>query len=197
MRQSHKTLALWVLLLLMLWAIFQIINKDSTRREDIEFSKFRQLVVEGKVKEVEISLTGQGTAGVFEGKFNDDHAFRTTGVLSEAVEKSLEDQKVRYKIEPKAEPGLWHNVLLTWLPMIFLVVIFFFFMRQLQSGGGKAMSFGKSKAKLMNENQNKITFGGCCGRRRGQRGRPRDHRVSFATRRSSRVSVVVFRRVFC
>ena len=54
-------------------------------------------------------------------------------------------------------------MLLTWLPMIFLVVIFFFFMRQLQSGGGKAMSFGKSKAKLMNENQNKITFADVAG----------------------------------
>ena len=163
MRQSHKTLALWVLLLLMLWAIFQIINKGPSDREDIEFSKFRQLVAEGSVKEVEISLTGQGTAGVFEGKFTDERAFKTTGVLSEAVETSLETQKVKYKIVPKAEPGLWHNVLLTWLPMIFLVVIFFFFMRQLQSGGGKAMSFGKSKAKLMNENQNKITFADVAG----------------------------------
>ncbi len=163
MRQSHKTLALWVLLLLMLWAIFQIINKGPSDRENIEFSKFRRLVQEGSVKEVEISLTGQGTAGVFEGEFNDGRAFRTTGVLSESVETALEDKKVQYKIEPKAEPGLWHNVLLTWLPMIFLVVIFFFFMRQLQSGGGKAMSFGKSKAKLMNENQNKITFADVAG----------------------------------
>ena len=163
MRQSHKTLLLWVLLILMCWAVFQIFSKDNTHREDIEFSKFRKLVIEGNVKEVEISLTGQGTAGTFEGKFNDDRSFRTTGVLSEAVEAALEEKNVKYKIEPKAEPGLWQNVLLTWVPMIILVVIFFFFMRQLQSGGGKAMSFGKSKAKLMNENQNKITFADVAG----------------------------------
>ena len=59
---------------------------------------------------------------------------------------------------PKSEGGFWQSVLITWLPMLFLVAIFFFFMRQLQSGGGKAMSFGKSKAKLLNENQNKVTF---------------------------------------
>ncbi len=168
MRQSHKTLALWVLLILMVWAIIQIVNSDSKPTADIKFSEFRQHLADGKVETVKVGLTSQGNAGVFEGEYKteikkDTKHFRTTGVLSDDVVKQLEAQGVTYSIEPKAEPGLLQNVLLTWLPMLFLVAIFFFFMRQLQSGGGKAMSFGKSKAKLMNENQNKITFADVAG----------------------------------
>jgi cell division protease FtsH len=53
---------------------------------------------------------------------------------------------------------VWPQLLLSWLPMLLLIAIFFFFMRQLQSGGGKAMSFGKSKARLLTDSQNRITF---------------------------------------
>jgi ATP-dependent Zn protease len=59
--------------------------------------------------------------------------------------------------------GLLTSVVLTWLPMLFLVAMFVFFMRQLQSGGGKAMSFGKSRARLVNDSQNKVTFADVAG----------------------------------
>jgi cell division protease FtsH len=163
MRQSHKTLALWVLLILMFWAIYQIISQEQTPKEQPEFSKFLKQVKDGNVKEVTITLTGQGAAGSFEGKLSDDRSFKTTGVLSDRVEELLDKHGVTFKVIPKSEGGFWQSVLITWLPMIFLVAIFFFFMRQLQSGGGKAMSFGKSKAKLMNENQNKVTFADVAG----------------------------------
>ena len=164
MKQSHKTLALWVLLLLMFWAIYQIISTEQTPREQPEFSKFLEKVEEGNVKDVKVTiLQGQGNAAVFEGKYGDDRSFKTNGVLSESVLDTLQKKKVTFEVVPKAEGGFWQSVLITWLPMIFLVGIFFFFMRQLQSGGGKAMSFGKSKAKLMNENQNKVTFADVAG----------------------------------
>ncbi|MEQ8273044.1 MAG: ATP-dependent zinc metalloprotease FtsH [Deltaproteobacteria bacterium] len=163
MRQSHKTLALWVLLILMFWAIYQIISQDHAPKEKFEFSTFLAKIEEGNIKEVKISLTGQGTAGRFEGKLADDRSFSTTGVYSDNVEKSLLEHNVVFEVEPEDKGGFWQSVLITWLPMIFLVAIFFFFMRQLQSGGGKAMSFGKSKAKLMNENQNKVTFADVAG----------------------------------
>lgn len=163
MRQSHKTLALWVLLIVMFWAIYTIIDQDHAPKEKYQYSQFLQQVDEGQIKEVKVTLTGQGTAGAFEGKLADDRAFQTTGVYTEAVEKALRAHNVTFEVVPKAESGLWQGLLITWLPMLFLVAIFFFFMRQLQSGGGKAMSFGKSKAKLMNENANKITFADVAG----------------------------------
>ncbi len=158
MRQSHKTLALWVLLILMFVAIYQIIAQEQSPKEAPEFSQFLKKVETDGVKEVKVVLTGQGNAGVFEGKYSDDRSFKTTGVLSESVLAALQEHVDPFSIEPKPEGGFWQSVFITWLPMIFLVAIFFFFMRQLQSGGGKAMSFGKSKAKLMSENQHKITF---------------------------------------
>jgi cell division protease FtsH len=163
MRQSHKTLALWVLLILMFWAIYQIISQEHPPKDQPEFSKFLREVEEGRVKDVKVILSGQGQAGAFEGHYTDDRSFKTTGVLTDDVMKRMQANGLTFDIVPKAEGGFWQSVLITWLPMIFLVAIFFFFMRQLQSGGGKAMSFGKSKAKLMNENQNKVTFNDVAG----------------------------------
>ena len=71
--------------------------------------------------------------------------------------------EAKAELEEKEESSLWTLLLGSWLPMLALVFIFFLFMRQLQSGGGKAMSFGKSKAKLLGEHQNKVTFADVAG----------------------------------
>ncbi len=163
MRQSHKTIALWVLLILMFWAIYQIVVQPPGPKDTPKFSRFLKDVQDGNVKEVKVTLTGRGQAGVFEGKLLDDQPFKTTGVFSDDVMALLRDKKVTFDVVPKEEGGFWQSILITWLPLIFMVAIFFFFMRQLQSGGGKAMSFGKSKAKLMNESQNKVTFDDVAG----------------------------------
>lgn len=163
MRQSHKTLALWVLLIVMFWAIWHIVTQDHSPKEKYQFSKFMRQVEEGNVKEVKVTLTGVGNAGNFEGNLKDDRAFSTTGVYTDRVEQTLLERNVAFEVIPETKGGFWQSILITWLPMLILVAIFFFFMRQLQSGGGKAMSFGKSKAKLMNENQNKVTFADVAG----------------------------------
>src|SRR5690606_12560633 len=74
------------------------------------------------------------------------------------ITAALDQRGVSYKVKSKEESTFWQSLIISWLPMLFLVVIFFFFMRQLQAGGGKAMSFGKSKAKLLTDHQNKVTF---------------------------------------
>src|SRR6185312_11961495 len=71
--------------------------------------------------------------------------------------------KLSYTVVKENENGFWQQVFVTWLPMLVLVVLFLVFMRQLQVGGGKAMSFGKSKAKLLSENQRKMTFADVAG----------------------------------
>ncbi|HEX4417665.1 MAG TPA: ATP-dependent zinc metalloprotease FtsH [Kofleriaceae bacterium] len=72
--------------------------------------------------------------------------------------KEIRDAGIKYSVKSKDESSIWPQVLVWWLPMLLLVGIFFLFMRQLQSGGGKAMSFGKSKAKLLSDHQNRVTF---------------------------------------
>ncbi|TNF22402.1 MAG: ATP-dependent zinc metalloprotease FtsH [Deltaproteobacteria bacterium] len=83
--------------------------------------------------------------------------FTTIGDLSE-YRKALVARGIRIREEPEGENSFWLSILGTWLPMIFIFFIFFLFMRQLQAGGGKAMSFGKSRHKLLNESTNKVTF---------------------------------------
>ena len=162
MRQSQKTIVLWGALLLMFYMIYQIVDTQQAPKDNPIFAEFKKHVVEGNVKEVTVEMTGRQTA-TFRGKLQDDRTFKTVGVFSDSVEKLFAEHDVQFKVVEKETGGFWQSILITWLPMIFMVAIFFFFMRQLQSGGGKAMSFGKSKAKLMNESQNKITFADVAG----------------------------------
>ena len=88
---------------------------------------------------------------------NDGAMFTTVGELGD-YRKELTARGVEVTEENEAENSLWLSILGTWLPMIFIFLIFFLFMRQLQAGGGKAMSFGKSRHRLLNESANKVTF---------------------------------------
>jgi len=70
----------------------------------------------------------------------------------------LKKNKVLIKVKPAEKTSLWQSILISWFPMLLLIAVWIFFMRQMSSGGGKAFSFGKSKAKLLNESENKVTF---------------------------------------
>jgi len=163
MRQSHKTLAIWVLLIAIVLLVWQFVDQKEQPKDKPGFSKFLADVEKGNVKTVKVVLSGQGDAGTFKGTLTDDTDFETVGVFSEGVISSLRSHNVDFKVETAPKDSIWQNLLIYWLPLIVVLGVFVFFMRQLQSGGGKAMSFGKSKAKLMNENQNKITFADVAG----------------------------------
>src|SRR5207245_8658636 len=77
--------------------------------------------------------------------------------------KGLSDKGVDVKVENQEANSLWLTILTQWVPTVFLFLFFIFFMRQLQGTGGKAMSFGKSKAKLLSESRNKVTFADVAG----------------------------------
>ena len=163
MRQSHKTILLWLLLILMFVSIYQLFTSGTKADERIPLSTFTQLVTEGKVKS--LHLNGQE----YKGKLLDGKDFKTTGPAdSGEMVKLLETGRAKnkdftYEIEAHGE-SIFSGPLFTVLaPMVLLVVIFFLFMRQLQAGGGKAMSFGKSKAKLLNEQGRKVTFADVAG----------------------------------
>jgi cell division protease FtsH len=167
-KQSHKTLLLWVLLILMFVAIYHLVTSEEGPRE-VPFSDFITDVNAGRVERAEF----QGREGATEIHFtrvdNENREQRITfaGSDTQEIEERLMESRqapneVRIVHQP-TDQNVWTSVLVTWLPMIFLLVIFFFFMRQLQASGGKAMSFGKSKARLLNESQNKVTFADVAG----------------------------------
>ncbi|MEM9074153.1 MAG: ATP-dependent zinc metalloprotease FtsH [Myxococcota bacterium] len=163
MKQSHKTLLLWVLLILMFVAIWNLVKGEEQPRT-VAFSQFLTHVRDGQVERVKIQPSEH--SGQYEYVLETERGPEkkmTNGRLSDRVDQLLEDHNVSVEWLPEDQNSLWTSLLVTWLPMIFLLVIFFFFMRQLQASGGKAMSFGKSRARLLNESQNKVTFADVAG----------------------------------
>ncbi len=163
MKQSHKALLMWVLLILMFVAIWNFFAGE-TRSQSVAFSDFlsdvrQDKVATVKVKDREFRYTLKGdTSPRPEEKV-------TIGMPSEELNKELlkPERAIKVTVEKEEQSPLWMSALVTWLPMIFLLVMFYLFMRQMQAGGGKAMSFGKSRARLLNESTNKITFSDVAG----------------------------------
>ena len=165
MKQSHKTLLLWVLLILMFVAIYQLVTNEEPPRQ-VPFSDFVTDVRGGHVESVTAKPRDGATdiTFIFVGDSERRETRESVGPpLSQELVNELQEHGVRTEVEPANENGIWTSMLISGLPMILLLVIFFFFMRQLQASGGKAMSFGKSRARLLNESQNKVTFADVAG----------------------------------
>ncbi|MEM9190639.1 MAG: ATP-dependent zinc metalloprotease FtsH [Myxococcota bacterium] len=166
MKQSHKTLLLWVLLILMFVAIYNLVA-EGEQPKTVAFSDFTADVQNGRVDKVEIRPHNNSAEITFWVRPQADSGPRekkiTTGFATEELIDELGEHSVNVQVLPEDENGLLTSILITWLPMLLLLGLFIFFMRQLQSSGGKAMSFGKSRAKLLNESQNKVTFADVAG----------------------------------
>jgi cell division protease FtsH len=99
-----------------------------------------------------------------DGELNDKSSFTTNGPTNtERVQRLLQKHDVEQSFKPTDETGLWQSLLYAWGPILLFTGLWFLLFRQLQSGGGKAMSFGKSRAKLLNENQQRVTFADVAG----------------------------------
>jgi cell division protease FtsH len=145
---------LWILLIAMFISFYHIFTATPQEGKEIPFSQFWQEVEQDNVRNV--TIKGNQIRGEFvEGA---DRKFVTRALLTDELIMDLKKHKVAVQVEKEDDNPFWQSALLSWLPMIFLFVIFIFFMRQLQAGGGKAMSFGKSKARLLTSHTNKVTF---------------------------------------
>ena len=134
-------------------ALFNIFNQPLDNQSNVIFSEFMDQVESGKISEV--TIQGDRVSG----KYTDGSSFQTmTPSKDQDLVRILREKGVRIVVVPPEQTSWYMNILISWFPMILLLGIWIFFMRQMQSGGGKALSFGKSKARLMNEDKNKITF---------------------------------------
>ncbi|MBC7690145.1 MAG: ATP-dependent metallopeptidase FtsH/Yme1/Tma family protein [Methylotenera sp.] len=159
MKPSHKTVALWLVLILLFASLFKVFDPGNRHRREIKFSEFVGYVKEGKVDDVTFKadnlIVGTFKEAGADGKKN----FETVGATDNPkVFEILEQNKIIPNYERAEKTPIWQQVLISWFPMLLLFVFFFLFMRQIQVGGGKAMSFGKSKARLLTESGTKITF---------------------------------------
>ena len=157
MRKQQKTLMLWIVVILIMAFVMKALEQKSTQAENIQFSQFITAVEAGNVKEV--TFQGENT---IQGKFADGYSkgsyFELTGNTGDETFRILKSAGIIPNYKKEEKQGFLATMLINWLPMILLFLFFFFFLRQLQSGGGKAMSFGKSKAKMLTENDKRITF---------------------------------------
>ncbi|MBI4515676.1 MAG: ATP-dependent metallopeptidase FtsH/Yme1/Tma family protein [Deltaproteobacteria bacterium] len=152
MNQVSRNVALWLVLGLMFLLLFNLFNKQQAREPDIVFSDFVTAVDKGDVTEVTI----QGSN--IKGKFHNGERFKTFAPDDPELIKMLRAKGVKITAKPEDSDPWYVTILLQWFPMLLLIGVWIFFMRQMQVGGGKAMSFGKSRAKLLAENQQKVTF---------------------------------------
>ena len=157
MSQSSKHIALWLVLALVFLVIFSIFSKQHGRDPEIVFSEFMSSVDRGDVQEVVI----QGHN--LQGKYKNGERFRTFAPNDPELVKSLREKRVKIAAKPEEDSPWYMVLLLNWFPMLLLIGVWIFFMRQMQVGGGKAMSFGKSRAKLLTENQHRVTFSDVAG----------------------------------
>jgi cell division protease FtsH len=155
--QSSKHIALWLVLLLVFLVIFSVFSKQHGREPEVVFSEFMGSVERGEVQEVVIQ--GQN----IQGKYKSGERFRSFAPNDPDLVKTLRDRKVKIAAKPEDESPWYMVLLLNWFPMLLLIGVWIFFMRQMQVGGGKAMSFGKSRAKLLTENQHRVTFADVAG----------------------------------
>ncbi len=153
MNQFYKNLALWLVIGIVLIALFNIFNQPLVPQSEVIFSDFMDQVEDGKVNEV--MIRGDSLSG----KYIDGQAFQTTAPPRDPdLIKSLRTKNVRIVVVPPEQTSWYMSILISWFPMLLLLGIWIFFMRQMQSGGGKALSFGKSKARLLNDSKTKTTF---------------------------------------
>ncbi|WP_432822744.1 ATP-dependent zinc metalloprotease FtsH, partial [Trichloromonas sp.] len=116
------------------------------------YTAFLAAVDEGRIREV----TVQGSN--IEGKYQDDTQFKTFAPDDPSMIEQLRAKGVVIQARPAEDRSFWFTLMVSWGPILLLIAVWVFFMRQMQSGGGKAMSFGKSKAKLLTDNQAQVTF---------------------------------------
>jgi len=151
MNPFYKNLALWMVIGLIVILLFNLFQANQSPRGEIIFSDFLKRLEAGEVREV--TLRGQAISG----RLADGTTFRTYAAEYPDLVKGLRDRGVRIEVKPP-DNNPWYAILLQWVPMLLFIGVWIFFMRQMQGGGAKALSFGKARARLISEKQNKITF---------------------------------------
>jgi len=147
----YKNLALWMVIGLIVIVLFNVFQASQPSRDKLVFSDFLKRVEAGEVREV--LIRGKSVTG----KLADGNTFRTFTADYPDLIKALKDKGVKIAVEPE-DSNPWYAYVLQWVPMLLFIGVWIFFMRQMQGGGAKALSFGKARARLISEKQNKITF---------------------------------------
>ncbi|GAB4062544.1 ATP-dependent zinc metalloprotease FtsH [Uliginosibacterium sediminicola] len=165
MNNIFKNLAIWAVIgIILMMAVGKITGGGTSGAQEVTYSEFIDALHAGQLKQVDIMEGGRSPELIAER--NDGRRIHTTGTY---MDKGLiEDLVVKYKtpfdVKPREEQGWFVSALISWFPMLLLIGVWIFFMRQMQGGGrGGAFSFGKSRARMLDESANSITFADVAG----------------------------------
>ncbi|HEC05419.1 MAG TPA: ATP-dependent zinc metalloprotease FtsH [Thiolapillus brandeum] len=160
MNDMAKNIVLWVVIAIVLMTVFNSFNGQKNRAPAISYSQFLEQVKQGNVTSVIIH-----DGGKIEGTTSSGSTFLTESPEDPGLVGDLLKAGVDIRAQPPEQPSMLKLILINWFPLIIIVALWIFFMRQMQGGGGGrgAMSFGKSKARLLSEDQVKVTFADVAG----------------------------------
>jgi cell division protease FtsH len=148
----YKNLALWLVITLMMVMLYNLFSKQHLSETNISYSEFLSMVDDERISEVLI----QGQE-LFVTDINRNR-FKVFAPEDKDLVQILRKKSVVISAKPPSENPWYMSILVSWFPMIVLIGVWIFFMRQMQAGGGKALSFGKSRARLMSDQSAKVTF---------------------------------------
>ena len=143
---------MWLVIGLTMILLFNLFNKPQSSVTEMSYSDFMASVESGSVTQVFIQgdeITGDSRGG---------SSFKVITPRDDELIPTLRKNGVNIQVKEKEDTPWYITILISWFPMLLLIGVWIFFMRQMQVGGGKAMSFGKSKARLMDQEKSKITF---------------------------------------
>jgi cell division protease FtsH len=147
-----KNLGIWAVICVVMIVLFNLLNQQPAQSSKLAYSEFIKKATSGQVEAVKI----QGHR--IDGVTTDNQRFITYTPNDPSMVKTLLDNKVQIRAEPEEESPWYVSIFVSWFPMLLLIGVWIFFMRQMQGGGGKAMSFGRSRARLINQDTQRVTF---------------------------------------
>ena len=157
MNPFYKNLALWLVITLMMIMLYNLFSQQHMSEANLNYSQFLSMVNEDRVAEVVIQGKELYVTDVNRSRY------KVYAPADPELIGMLRQKKVMINAKPESESPWYMSLLVSWFPMLVLIGVWIFFMRQMQSGGGKALSFGKSRARLMSDTSEKVTFADVAG----------------------------------
>ncbi|HUP97112.1 MAG TPA: ATP-dependent zinc metalloprotease FtsH [Usitatibacter sp.] len=161
MNNTIRTIMVWLVIGVILTMVFMQVGNRTSSANVLDYSTFMEEARQGHIEKVKLDSGRTLKASSRDGK---NYTVYTPGIQDPWMIGDLMKFGVRVEAKPEEEPSLLMNIFVSWFPMLLLIGVWIFFMRQMQGGGrGGAFSFGKSRARMLDENQNQVTFADVAG----------------------------------
>jgi len=157
LNQLQKNVALILTVLLVFLLVWQLFNQPKGSQKEIIYTEMLAHLENGQISEV--TIQGENITG----KLANGTVFKTYAPKDDKIVTQFREKNVKITAKPPEEAPWYMTLLISWFPMLLLIGVWIFFMRQMQSGGGKAMSFGKSRARLITDKSKRVTFSDVAG----------------------------------